>query len=135
MDRQKANNLRVAFQSILDEAKDKIEALGVSASLGRASYSNSDCTFKLEFADIGENGVVQTREVSDFQSNATYYDLKAEDLGKEFCLNGSRFKITGCKPRSRKYPILGTDARTGKIYKFSPTTVKIGLDMAKKSSV
>jgi len=131
MDRQKAKNLRVALQSILDEAKDKIEALGVSASLGNASYSSSDCTFKLELADIGEDGVALTKEVSDFQNNAVFYDLKADDLGKEFYSNGSRFKITGCKPRSRKYPILGENTLTGKIYKFTPTAVKMGLSMAK----
>jgi len=127
MDRQKAKNLRVALQSILDEAKDKIEALGVSATLGNASYSDSNCTFKLELADVGADGVAQTKEISDFQNNAVFYDLKADDLGKEFYSNGSRFKITGCKPRSRKYPILGANTRTGKIYKFTPLSVKMGL--------
>jgi len=131
MDRQKAKNLRAALQNILDEAKDKIEALGVSASLGNAKYSSSDCTFKLELADIGVDGVVQTAQISDFKAYASAYDLDAEDLGKEFYSNGSRFKITGCKPRSRKYPILGANTQTGKIYKFTPSAVKMGLTMAK----
>ena len=131
MNRQKAKVLRMTLENILEEAKAKLEALGVAASLGNARYSDTDCTFKLELANVGEDGVAQTAEVTDFKTSATLYGLEAGDLGKIFLHpSGRRFKITGCKPRSRKYPICADEVATGKQCKFPASTVLVGLKLA-----
>jgi hypothetical protein len=82
---------------------------------------------KIEFAEVGESGVVESREVADFKALAKLYGLSADDLGKQFVSRGERYEIVGLKPKSHKFPILGQN-RNGKVYKFPAESVKQGLE-------
>ena len=44
--------------------------------------------------------------------------IKKDDLGKTFDHMGDTYVITGCKPRSTKYPILAEHIYSKKTYKF-----------------
>ncbi len=88
------------------------------------TWSGGSYTMKMEFAEMGQDGVANTREVQDFCRLAERYGLDEADLGKEFGGgSGRRFKVCGVKPKSHTYPILGArlDANgreDGKVFKF-----------------
>lgn len=76
------------------------------------------------------DGNVLTVAAKDFQRYALMFGLQADDLGREFEAQGESFRITGLKPKSRKYPVLGENVRTGKTFKFPVAAVKFGLKKA-----
>ena len=127
MDRQKVLSIRDKLNEVLKEAgKD----LGVELRLGNCTYYNNNATFKLEVAEIGEDGEVHTKEAEDFRARAFMYGLQPEDLGKDFRdFTGKKFTITGLKPRSKKYPILAKD-EDGETYKLPTEMVKACLTRA-----
>jgi hypothetical protein len=88
---------------------------------------------KIEFAEVGKDGVAESREAADFKAMAKFYGLSADDLGKQFVSRGERFEIVGLKPKSQKFPILGRN-RTGKVYKFPAESVKQGLESVTAST-
>ena len=63
-------------------------------------------TLRIEFAEVGKTGVVESREAADFKALAKFHGLNADDLGKPFAIRGERFEIVGLKPKSHKFPIL-----------------------------
>ena len=76
---------------------------------------------KIEFAEVGEGGVAESREAL-----AKFYGLSDDDLGRQFVFRGERLTIVGLKPKSPKFPILGRNG-SGKVYKFPAESVKRGL--------
>jgi hypothetical protein len=77
---------------------------------------------------IGENGIVASKEASDFKRLASKYGLSPDDLGKEFVgVNGKKFKLLGCKPRSSKYPLVAEEVGSGKKFKLTTAAVCKGL--------
>ena len=90
-------------------------------------YNDISLTLKLEIAEINENGKVESAIERDFQEYARFYGLQLTDLGRTFTSNGKRYKISGCKPRNIRYPILGTRVPDGKRFKFTVDTVCRGL--------
>jgi hypothetical protein len=76
------------------------------------------------------DGTILTPEAKLFKSYAMSYGLVAEDLGKEFTAHGKVYRITGCKPKSQKYPILVQEVMTGRTFKLPATTVKMALKSA-----
>jgi len=93
------------------------------------SIGTTFVTFRIEFAEVGEAGVVESREAADFKALAKFYGLGTDDLGKPFVIRGERYEIVGLKPKSHKFPILGRN-RNGKVYKFPVESVKRGLESA-----
>jgi hypothetical protein len=109
------------------------EKHGIKINVGNASFTSSNVTFKVEAAIIGEGGVVINKEAAAFKALAVSYGLLPDDLGKTFTTyaygGGSKaptYEIIGAAPRSFKFPILGKRA-DGKIFKFPPNTVIVGL--------
>ena len=117
------------------ETRDKLQAalaqvaeeLGCRIEVGNASFSGSQCTFKVECAVVGEDGMAQTRETTDFKARAALYGLSPADLGEVFTNGGDQFRVAGLKPKSRKYPIVAVRVKDGKAYKFPADMVKLAL--------
>jgi len=86
--------------------------------------------FQLLIKETTEDGTVLTAAGKDFQKYAALYGLKAEDFGREFRHQGETFRISGFKPKSRKYPVLADNVKTGKTFKFMVETVEAGLKRA-----
>ena len=121
-----------ALRADIDNALAAVaEKHGVSFDLGRCTYQTNNATFKLGVATIGDDGAVNSPEADAFKANAQWCGLKSEDLGAEFVTRQGRYTISGAKPRSPKYPILGTEVGTGKCYKFGASTVVDGLAKAR----
>lgn len=102
------------------------DELGIKITSKGGSYSDTSYTLKIECATISEDGQVQTKEATDFALYASRYGLEADDLGKTFTRSGDLYTIVGCKPRSRKYPILVRKSG-GKLIKFPADTVRLHL--------
>ena len=119
MDKQTAQKIRLAA----DEALQAIaEDLGVQITIKNGTFDGGQVTYKVEFAEVGEDGNVATKEAEDFKAYAFRYGMKPEHLGAEFDAHGDRFRIVGCKPRATKMPILAENA-AGKRYKFNDRDV------------
>lgn len=99
----------------------------LAISVGSATFlPGKNVTFKLECAAIDADGEVATAEAEAFKSYAALFGLKADDLGRSFVSQGKQWKIVGCAPRSRKFPILCEDSN-GKVFKLSAYSVIAGL--------
>jgi len=115
---------------IVELLKQRYPNLHVEAHGGKFASNGSNFTFPLELAVVGSDGQAETQEVREFKTNARLYGLKPEDLGKTFHSPGSgkRFKITGLKPRNRRYPIMAEELGTKRGYKFAAIVVKQALE-------
>jgi hypothetical protein len=121
MNRETVKNIRIAMEIALGAVENEF---GVFVKVGRASFTDSNCNFKVEIADIdSESGEVLSKEAEDFKLRAHQYGLKADDLGREFSFGGDTFKITGLAPRRPKYPVIGMNVDNGKPYKFGADLV------------
>lgn len=108
------NALRPKVEAALaDLAKD----LGIVIKAGKINYSADNCTLQVTFANVGEGGVVLSKEATDFKRMAKLYGLEPEDLGRTFKWGGKEFTITGLAARAARFPILGKDA-LGRTFKF-----------------
>lgn len=81
--------------------------------------------FKVNVVDAA-TGEAHTAEARNFKNYAAVFGLKASDLGREFMLNGKKFKLTGIMPNRPKFPILAVDAQ-GKRFKLTEDTVRAAL--------
>lgn len=88
----------------------------LSGSINSVSYTNSDIKVKISAVEITDE--VSSEEEVLFKRNAFLVGLKQEAYGTEFINGNSRFKLIGVKPNRPKFPILGKELKSGKIYKF-----------------
>lgn len=121
MDKIKALDLRNKLQNYLNSFAGEHE---IQVVVGNGVLTSSNVTFKVELAELADNGEAQTREISNFKKYAAILGLKPEDLGRTFESRGKTLKIIGCKPSSSKYPILAQDVNTGRHFKFPAAYVK-----------
>ena len=110
------------FEKSLEELGTKF---GVNVVIKRGKYSSDNYTLSVEASVIAENGEVLDTAAEAFKRNATFFELKPEDLYKIFKCDGSQYKIVGMKPGNRKYPILAKSIDNNKTYKFSADTIKM----------
>ena len=85
-------------------------------------------SFKLLVTKLDADGNVMSTEAKDFVKYAKSYGFEPSDLGREFKIGRDTYRLYGLKPRSRKYPILAENVRTGKIYKFTAFDSRIKLE-------
>ncbi len=119
MDKAKAKLIREAADKAL---APMAEELGLQITVKSGTFDGGQITFKVEFAEINEGGIVKTKEATDFEHYAHRYGMTAEHLGATFESRGETFTIVGCKPRATKMPILAKNS-AGKGYKFNDADV------------
>jgi hypothetical protein len=123
-DKQSVLNFRSALQADLNEIAKKH---GVKLSLGNATFTSTNITFKLEAATLNENGEANSKTVTDWNLCAPFYGFKPEHLNSTFRSNGKTVKIVGWDRKSHKYPVLGEVM--GKTYKFQKEVVQRALGL------
>ena len=131
MDRNKAKLLREKLDEVLKAFIGP--ELGVSATVGRGSFTESNLTFKIEIADL-VGGVAVTKEASAFKVLAPLYGVKPEDLGRTFTFRGEQYELTGLNSRADKFPFKAKRVSDGRGFKFGEEIVKQGLGYAVKPS-
>ncbi len=112
-DRNTVKNLRSDIDSALAILSKKY---GIEISAGNASFTASNVTYKVQAAVKAYNGVVMTKEATDFAYYANIYNFKFK-IGQTINLQGKQYIIAGWKTRVQKNPVLVT--RDGKQYRVS----------------
>lgn len=118
-------------RDLLRDLRPRIEAAlaelatetGLHITVGNASFTPSNATFKLEIATTDATGEVQTKETTAFKSLARSYGLEPDDLGKHIRHNGTEYEIQGLAPKSWRFPILARRIRDGKVFKLPAEAV------------
>lgn len=130
IERSTCQMLRPELEAALQSVATKY---GVSISLGSASFSPDNVTFKLIVAVKSASGDAMTKEASDFKMFCNMYGMKPSDLHREFTYGGNRYKLLGCKPRSSRFPIIALKLATNQRFKLPDDMVKLALDKESKS--
>ncbi len=106
MTRALAATLRTDVEAALQDVAKKH---GLSIKMGNANFSPSSLVQKVEFATLGEDGVVMNRSMEDLINNLWRLEITEADLGKAYnhpmLMGGRAFKIVGYRTRARKNPI------------------------------
>ena len=130
---------RATCRIISQEATAALQAVaakyGLSVMAGSGSFSPAAFTPKFTFSPMvavtaapqGTVPYVTAGSASsipaDFANKAALVGLQASDYGRTFTSQGKTFKITGINLKAHKFPILGTEIRTGKTFKFHADNV------------
>ena len=124
MDRAKVKMLRKAMEEALAPLE---ESFKVKLLMDNCNFTESYCNFKVGFADVAEDGEVQSKEVKEFKMFAATYGLEPTDLYRTFTVRGTEYKITGLSTRKPKYPLLADRVRDGAKFKFPVDQVVMAL--------
>ena len=121
IDRSACKTIRESIDAHLEQ----LDIPGVVVKLGNGSFlPGENVTFKLEVALKTADGTVLTKSASDWKAYCYRWGFKPDDLGKKFRTPaGDIVTITGCKPRSTKFPILAKNSR-GTAYKYPPRALQ-----------
>ena len=123
-------------RKIMDECEEALRPIAEKYGLtldrkGRTYRRDSlPVMFQLLVTEHDEDGNTLSAAAKEFTKLAPLFGLETGDLGKEFRNRNETFRISGLSPRSRKYPVLAENVKTGKTYKFAAETVKNALKRA-----
>lgn len=107
------NKIKEAITQIEKDENVKID-FG-TLSFNPQKYSTSMTVSTLEKSERVESVLERTCRAIGFTQNV---------IGMGFDFRGDKYEITDIKTKNRKYPVIATDTRTKKSYKFSVDTVK-----------
>jgi hypothetical protein len=95
-----------AIRVSLNEAFESVEdAYGIKLNIGNISFTATTFTTKLEASIVGEDGIVEDKQRSDFKTYATLHRLDPDWLDKEITLKGRVFRVTGLNTKASKNTI------------------------------
>ncbi len=97
-----------------------MEKEGIKATYKSGTIHDGFCSLKFEFAEMGKDGAVTSKEAEEYKYSAHMLGLPKDGLGKEFSAGGKTYVVRGLLPRSRNC-ILAARKADGKLFKFSPT--------------
>ena len=117
-DRNTVKNLRSDIDSALAILSKKY---GIEISAGNASFTASNVTYKVQASVKASNGIVMTKEATDFGLYATR-SLPGFKVGQTIDLQGKQYTITGWKARAQKNPV--QVSRDGRSYRVSAEMIK-----------
>jgi len=110
---QVQNKIKEAIEQIEKDENVKIDFGTLSFNPQR--YSTSMTVSTLEKSEKVESVIERTCHLIGFTQNV---------IGMSFDFRGDRYEITDIKTKNRKYPVIATESRTKKSYKFSVETIK-----------
>lgn len=123
---------RKTAKAMTADIEKALEKIGTKYG-GTFSYKGGrfdDVSFKprFEFSETSAAGgdAKAEQEWTRFKTYHGLPTLAGVELGAEFVVNGTKYKLVGCKPRSPKWPIVGEGPRGGR-YKFQLASLERGL--------
>ncbi len=93
------------------------EEFGLTVEVRGGKFSPTSYAPRVEFATAGA-------AEDDFRTYAHMYGLEPNAFGAIFTSKGRTFRLSGLAHRSRTYPILATEVKTGKTYKFTTDGIR-----------
>jgi len=128
--------------TVKDLTADVMEALKAVALKHSVQFTNKGCRFsstnanyRIEASILGDSGVAETRERTDFPRYAAMFGLKPEWLDKRFVHGANTFTIIGIATRKSKNPVLCKQHTNGKTYIFPANTVATLMNVQNPTSV
>jgi hypothetical protein len=123
--------VRALHEAVNEALKQVASEHGVGYVEGRGSYTDKDVSFKVGFADIAEDGTVQSREAQDYEQ--LHEGLHLPPLGTVVRgWGGDEYKIIGWRSRARKNPVMAEKVGNGKRYVFPADQIRAMVERAKK---
>lgn len=114
-------------QILRDEVNQALTALGdkygFSISAGRAKYTSTNVTFQLECAVINDDGVAQTKAVSNLHLYLPSMGITDEQAKKSFIMDGYSYTLAGYKPSAPMRPVI-IERHDGKRFVTTINSVK-----------
>ncbi len=107
------NKIKEAIAQIEKDENVKIDFGSLSFNAQR--YSTSMIVSTLEKSEKVESVLERTCRSIGFTQNV---------IDMSFDFKGDKYEITDIKTKNRKYPVIATEIRTKKSYKFSVDTIK-----------
>ena len=118
------SKLKQIRTSMINALSNVEEEHNMQFDIGNISYTNT--TFKVTLqAAIAEEGQVANLAKTEWDRYCSQYGFTKNDYGEPFETDsGKHCTISGIKPRSTKYPILGKCEEDGKEYKFPAKVIR-----------
>lgn len=102
-------------EKMLSQLGPLAEELGLTLKAGKSQFSSSEATIGLRIELEPQDGLSPEERL--FQEMAPLFGLSFADYRRSFESAGEIFELIALKPRNRKYPLIGQNAR-GTCYKF-----------------
>lgn len=125
--------LRAIFADVEEALGPVAEKYGIKLERKSCSYRTDELPVAFKFITIQHdaNGNVMDTRAKNFIKYASLYGMSESDFLAEFKSGSTTYRITGFKPKARKYPVIAEDVRTGRTYKFPVERVKAALAAAR----
>lgn len=115
------------FRAKFEKAMAEIsEETGFQVKIGSISFGEISFSASLKGDKIQSEGGKSVEQLK-FEHECRFYDLEAEDFGKEFKYAGLIYKIVAINGRAKTYPIICEVIENGKRYRMTLDTVKRAL--------
>jgi hypothetical protein len=124
--REKIGEIR---DDIIDALKSVGEKHGVSITSKGASFNTMNASLKLEIAVIGDGGVVENKERTNYTLYCRSYGLLPEWLDKTFVSGQDTYQIVGLAIRRSKNPVVVKRVPDGKTFIFPDHLVKLLMEV------
>ena len=125
---------RSTVRMILEEAREALASVadkyGVVLERKHCTYSSTEIpvAFKFVVPERTEGGEAIDPKETEFRKYAQRFGLEPDDYGKLFKTYNGVYRVSGIKPRGKKYNVLGDHINSGKTYKFPASAVVDGLE-------
>lgn len=125
-----SSDLKTIRNDIETSLEDVAKKHGIVIKIGSIKYSADQFHTKLDafIPDINTQNMNarQIEGLKNLKNYGRFYNVTENDFGKTFTDgNGQKFKFIGLMPSRPKYPVIGEDVKTGKIYKFTENVLKL----------
>ena len=96
--------LRVEMNEILQTIAEKYN---VKISVGNASYSDNEVTFKTKINTFNEEGIINTKEAENWEFiKGSLTGLSHLTVGDKVVLYGTDYILKGYNLKAKKYPVI-----------------------------
>jgi len=100
--RNEVKNLRDEINSALSSIEEKY---GIKIATGNATFSNTECNFKLKLNTKTSDGTIQTQESRNWDFYKSRTNCSHLSVGDRIKIQGADYILTGYNTRARKAPI------------------------------
>ena len=121
--------LRDIREDIATALKSVGEKHGVMITPRNASFTPQTATMKIEIAVIGDGGVVENKDRTNYTLYCGSYGLKPEWLDKTFVSGTTAYQIVGLAVRRSKNPVVVNRVSDGKTFIFPDHLVKLLMEV------
>lgn len=124
---------RSTVKMLLDEAEEALGQIamkhGIVVARKHCTYSKTEVpvAFKFVVPERTEDGEAVDPKETEFRKYARRFGLEPDDYGKSFKTYNGLFRVSGIKPRGKKYNVLAENVANGRTYKFPANQVIDGL--------